>query len=863
MPHLFCPSRGVLASFAGTLAALVLTISASAQASYVWRNVEIVGGGFVPGLVFNLAEPNLIYARTDIGGAYRWNQSTGRWIPLTDWIGWDDWNLTGIVSLASDPVDPNRVYLAAGTYTNDWTSQNGAILRSSDRGVSWQRTDLPFKLGGNMPGRGMGERLVIDPNRNSILYLGAPSGHGLWRSTDFGASWVRVTSFPATGTYIEGPSDPYLGDQQGVVWVTFDPRTGTSGNPTQTIYVGVAEKNGPSIYRSTNGGSTWSAVPGQPIGYLPHKGVLEVATGTLFVGYSDNGGPYGGEKGDVWKLNTASGAWTLISPIPSSSGDNYFGYSGLTIDRQVPGTVMVTGYSSWWPDTQIWRSKDGGATWSRIWDWTRYPNRSFRYTMDISAAPWLYWGGGAGGGGRPGAEVYPKLGWMTESLEIDPHNSNRMMYGTGATIYGSENLTVWDQSTTSQITIKVMAQGLEETAIQEIVSPPAGAPLLSGMYDIYGFVHQRLDVVPNAFYANPQIATVTIDFAELNPSFIFRAGDGDAANGVKSAGYSTNGGASWTSVMKEPTGTTNGGTIAVNANGTIVVWSPDGAGVHYTTSNGGTWTASTGIPAGAQVRSDRVNPNTFYGFFNGTFYVSTNGGASFTATGAAGLPSSGQFKTVAGQPGHVWLAGGTGGLWRSTDSGASFAKLSLVQEADTIGFGKAATGQSYPALYTSARIGGVRGIFRSDDVGASWIRINDDQHQYAWTGKAITGDPRVYGRVYIATNGRGIIYGDLAGGGDPMVPAAPSALTATAVSTTQINLSWTDNSANETTFIIERATNSGFTSNLVSTSVAANTTTHSATGLTANTTYYFRVRAANEAGDSAHSNTATAKTARR
>ena len=43
---------------------------------------------------------------------------------------------------------------------------------------------LPFKLGGNMPGRGAGERLVVDPNRNSVIYLGHPGGGVVWRSTD-------------------------------------------------------------------------------------------------------------------------------------------------------------------------------------------------------------------------------------------------------------------------------------------------------------------------------------------------------------------------------------------------------------------------------------------------------------------------------------------------------------------------------------------------------------------------------------------------------------------------------------------------------------------------------------------------------
>src|SRR4029077_19779434 len=75
---------------------------------YTWRNVEIVGGGYVPGIVFNQTEPGLVYARTDIGGAYRLNKHTNRWIPLLDSISWDDWNLTGVDSLATDPVNPDR-----------------------------------------------------------------------------------------------------------------------------------------------------------------------------------------------------------------------------------------------------------------------------------------------------------------------------------------------------------------------------------------------------------------------------------------------------------------------------------------------------------------------------------------------------------------------------------------------------------------------------------------------------------------------------------------------------------------------------------------------------------------------------------
>jgi len=91
------------------------------------------------------------------------------------------------------------------------------------------------------------------------------------------------------------------------------------------------------------------------------------------------------------------------------------------------------------------------------------------------------------------------------------------------------------------------------------------------------------------------------------------------------------------------------------------------------------------------------------------------------------------------------------------------------------------------------------------------------------------------------------------------LPTAPTTLTATAASTSQINLSWTDNASNEIGYKVERSTDgTNFTE--IAGSLAANATTYADNGLTANTTYHYRVRAFNAGGNSGYSNTANAKT---
>jgi len=175
---------------------------------------------------------------------------------------------------------------------------------------------------------------------------------------------------------------------------------------------------------------------------------------------------------------------------------------------------------------------------------------------------------------------------------------------------------------------------------------------------------------------------------------------------------------------------------------------------------GASWSRVGGLGTGAEVVADRSSARTFYSLAGGTLYASTDGGATFTAR-ATNVPG-GRLTAVPGIAGDLWISGGDKGLLHSTDGGRTFTTLGSVQSASALGFGKAAPGASYQALYLIGTVKNVTGVFRSTDKGATWLRVNDDAHQWGAIGAVgiITGDPDTFGRVYIGTNGRGLQYGD-------------------------------------------------------------------------------------------------------
>lgn len=700
----------------------------AAAVNYDWSNVAIGGGGYITGIVYNPIEEGLAYVRTDIGGAYRFDKEKDKWVAITDHLGSDEWNLIGIESIATDPVEPNRVYAACGTYM----SNAAALLASDDYGTTWYQYDVDFNCGGNQSGRGVGERMMVDPVNNNNIYFGSRNA-GLWKSDDYGKSWNQVDSFPVKGDYNQESNNI------GIMWVEFDP----SNND---IYAGVAMTNGECIYKSSDEGKTWETLPVNNKGMYPLQADIS-ENGKMYIAYSDTAGPNVDPKnGAVYSLDLKTQEFTDITP---DVGDGrYGGFGGISVDPQNQDTIVVTSIGFWSDNgDNIYRSTDGGKSWSSL-----FTSEEKNYIMDTSKAQWLDWD-------RDEA----KTGWWTAAIDINPFNSDEVTYGTGATVFSTVNMT--ELGTETPVTIEFDAYGIEETAVYTMISPPTDGTtpqLYSIMGDLTGFSHLDVTKCPddNHFMKNGNPDSLDCAWQDGNIAVY-------TSESSKCLNYTTDGGETW-NVIKTLPEAANGGKVAVATDGSAIIWRPSTlSGKPYITPDfGETWYYCEGLGYGANIVADRVNPQKFYAVCDGMFYTSTDGGYTFESTGAV-VTDNAVPTAVGDTEGSVWITSGSMVMY-TEDEGKTFTVLKNIN-AKAIGFGAPEKDGDYMTIYAMGNddVDGNEnpqgdGIYRSTDKGLTWQRINDDLHLFGNLTYSITGDSEIFGRVYFATNGRGIVMGDIA-----------------------------------------------------------------------------------------------------
>lgn len=189
----------VAAAAAAALAGQVLLNTTPARAvtvdSYAWKNVAVGGRGFVPGIIFNQSQPNLAYARTDTGGAYRWNQATSSASPSRS---------ASPSPSASRSASPSPTTTGGGgctvayTVTNQWSGGFQADVKVTNTGAAavngwslvWSFANgqvINQLWSGNFTQRGAAVT-VTNASYNGTVALGGTAEFG------FPSSWDNTTN---------------------------------------------------------------------------------------------------------------------------------------------------------------------------------------------------------------------------------------------------------------------------------------------------------------------------------------------------------------------------------------------------------------------------------------------------------------------------------------------------------------------------------------------------------------------------------------------------------------------------------------------------------------------------------------------
>lgn len=374
----------------------------------------------------------------------------------------------------------------------------------------------------------------------------------------------------------------------------------------------------------------------------------------------------------------------------------------------------------------------------------------------------------------------------------DPFNSSHVAYTTGATVYATDELEQADVG--KPIKWKPWVDGVEETAVLMLTSPSQGPHLMSGIGDIGGGVHDDLARSPAVMFNGSFLpSTLTIDYAGVSPNVMVRSGEppktpkGQENALPTSLAFSTDFGQTWQSLiapsfqLKAANGAitrrrfddNSAAAIEPSADGgTLVVMTPVPV---LTRDHGKSWSLTKGLPPGARVIADRVDPKRSYAIDleKRIVLASTDGSATFSSLDTVGLPpdtatgwptwpgAAWPLMATPGRAGDLWLRV-RGLLYHSGDGGASFEEVHSDLRIEALAFGKPPPGKDYPALFAIAWKDQLHAVWRSGDAGKTWVRINDVAHEYGRRFRCIAGDPRVFGRVYVGTDGRGIVYGDAA-----------------------------------------------------------------------------------------------------
>jgi photosystem II stability/assembly factor-like uncharacterized protein len=658
------------------LAALLAAVPASAQGSR-WQPIGPYGGTIATLLVDPL-HPKTLYAAGDFPAVVKSTDGGASWRVLP---GSPD---GGVVAL--DPAHPATLYaafLASG------------LARSVDGGAHWQ------SLSGRLPLLHV-KALAVDPIRSSRVYLGSQGG-GIWRSDDGGLSWHAA-------------SQGLIAGERSSITALLPLR-----RPAGAALAGTFSA---ALFRTANGGASWSAVSG-----LPPSKVLALAAAP-----SDPRTLYVSLPAGVFRSADGGASWTSEGrPAPISTP-----IVSLAVDPRSPVTVYAGGRQS-----GLFKTTDAGAHWEPL---EGFPTISANALALDPARPAALYAGATAVGTDPGGVLRSTDGgetWLSRSLGIpgldtlavtaDPRNPALLAAGTnGAGLFilrpGSA---LWTRSALGFYPTPELEPGV---IVPQLRFTPSGSPgaLFATVWP-YTFARSKDGGLNFLQSPSPPFPTVILALRQ-EPTLPFRL----TWLAAQSGGGET---ALWSALPAALWYPMNDPCVGCPYHDLAVVRPPGAAATTLYLVGGDRYAGSTLLPEAAR---DPLLP---------IFFSSEDGGATWLDL-ADGLPRNFGVRTIAVDPGdprtvYAGLTpgqdGAVGGVRKSTDGGETWSPTGpQIPNQTVVALLASRPGRVYAAVADGR-------VFRSDDGGAEWRLWNAGLAVRTVHALALDpGDPR---HLYAATSG--------------------------------------------------------------------------------------------------------------
>jgi photosystem II stability/assembly factor-like uncharacterized protein len=695
--------------------------------------------GSPPGRVFRLA-PAILGIASGLALGTGWGAT---WSEIDAGLPGADVNVRTIVVAGGTP---STIYASAID-----ADGSGHIFKTTDGAASWKA--LSSLVGASS--------VFVDPQNSSVVY--ALSGRGILKSTDGGAGWTRVgaglpNTFvnvlaidPATTSNlyaIAGGSGIFKSADAGVNWVKlitglppnafFSSLLIDPGNPSNVYLTGsVPQNGGPANFvtaRSMDGGATWNVLNGNLAPNASLRLVAIAATSSTLYGLGSLSGTGGAGQG-LLKSTDAGQSWTAVDTgLPSTAG-----IVSVVLDPKNAAAIYLAVVFPFAEAGGILKSTDSGKSWVAI---------------------------------STGLPANTPI----QSLAIDPVNSSTMyLIADGNFLKSTDGGTHWNKAVNGMATVNVGALAVNRSDAGTVYAA-AGNSLFKSVDNgstwkkLFAFA---LSIAPGAPFSppfapdSPAFArSLLVDFT--NPDVLYASTT--RGNGCYFADNllfkSTDGGLTWSdSVSPDRSGCVLGGLLGPSAGlkamdpsdpNTLYLAETDdedgGYSLLRSKDGGSTWTF-LGFPNNVQAGVwalviDPANTSTLYAGFDdvpvysddgtvqpgtGGVFQSTDGGASWKPIGLSGgavnlvvLDRNQPGVLYAATEGHYSAPVGFHGLFKSTDAGATWSEigsgLADLRDAGLNMTSLVIDPASSNILYAGFSGGGV---FKSTDGGANWSQLID------------------------------------------------------------------------------------------------------------------------------------------